>query len=66
MADPNLRRPSAQMEEARQARDVALGCVRKPYAPDAVVRCVEVAREVMDGRKSMHLPAGLELFSGAG
>ena len=56
---------SGQAEEARRARDVALGCVRKPYAPEAVVRCVEAAREVMDGRTPRHLPAGLELFSGA-
>ena len=54
---------SAQTEDARRARDAALGCVRKPYAPEAVVRCVEVAREVMDGRTPGHVPAGFELFS---
>jgi two-component system, response regulator PdtaR len=56
---------SGRAEEARRARDVALGCVRKPYAPETVLRCVETAREVMDGRTPRHLPAGLELFSGA-
>ena len=55
---------SAQVAEARQARDIALGCIRKPYAPQTVLRGVEVAREVMDGRTPTHLPAGLELFSG--
>ncbi len=55
---------SGQVEEARRARDIALGCVRKPYAPQTVLRGVEVAREVMDGRTPRHVPAGFELFSG--
>ena len=56
---------SGQVVEARQARGIALGCIRKPYAPQTVLRGVEVAREVMDGRTPRHVPAGLELFSGA-
>ena len=56
---------SGQVEEARRARDIALGCVRKPYAPQAVLRGVEVAREVMDGRTPRHVPAGFDLFSAA-
>ncbi len=55
---------SAQAEEAQRARDIALGCIRKPYAPQTVLRCVDLAREVMDGRTPRHVPAGLELFSG--
>ncbi len=55
---------SAQAVEARRARDIALGCIRKPYAPQTVLRGVEVAREVMDGRTPTHVPAGFELFSG--
>ncbi len=57
---------SAQAVEARHARDIALGCVRKPYAPETVLRGVEVAREVMGGRQPGPVPAGFELFSAAG
>ncbi len=57
---------SGQTEEARRARDVALGCVGKPYAPQTVLRGVEVAREVMDGRTPRLVPAGFELFSAIG
>jgi two-component system, response regulator PdtaR len=56
---------SAQTVEARWAREVALGCIRKPYRPETVLQGVEVAREVMDGRTPRHVPAGFELFSAA-
>ena len=56
---------SAQTVEARRARDIALGHIRKPYRPETVLRSVEVAREVMDGRTPKHVPAGFELFSAA-
>ena len=52
------------MMEARRARDVALGYIRKPYEAQTVLRGVEVAREVMDGGTPRHVPAGFELFSG--
>ena len=55
---------SGQVMEARQARDIALGYIRKPYEAQTVLRGVEVAREVMDGGTPRHVPAGLELFSG--
>jgi two-component system, response regulator PdtaR len=54
---------SDEMLEARRARTIALGCVRKPYRPETVLRGVEVAREVMDGRTPGCVPAGFELFS---
>ena len=57
---------SAQTVEVRWARDIALGCIRKPYRPETVLRGVEAAREVMDGRKPRHVPAGLEQYSAAG
>jgi DNA-binding response OmpR family regulator len=56
---------SAQMVDARWARDIALGSIRKPYRPETVLRGVEVAREVMDGRTPRQVPAGFELFSAA-
>jgi two-component system, response regulator PdtaR len=56
---------SGQAEEARRATDVALGRIGKPYAPEAVLRCVEAEREVLEGRTPRLLPAGFELFSAA-
>jgi two-component system, response regulator PdtaR len=57
---------SGQMMEARRARDVALGYIRKPYELRTVLLSVEVAREVMGGGQPKHVPAGLELFAAAG
>ena len=54
---------SAQAVEAGRGRGAALGCIRKPYAPQTVLRGVEAARELMDGRTPRHVPAGFELFS---
>jgi two-component system, response regulator PdtaR len=53
---------SAQVEEARRARDIALGCIRKPYGAVTVLRSVEVARAAMDGGHPTTVPAGFELF----
>jgi DNA-binding response OmpR family regulator len=57
---------SGQVMEARRARDIALGYIRKPYEAETVLRSVEVAREVMDGGKPRRLPVGFELFAAAG
>jgi two-component system, response regulator PdtaR len=54
---------SGRLVEARQARDVALGFIRKPYEAETVLRGVELAREVMAGGKPVNVPAGFELFS---
>ena len=56
---------SGQVMEARRAREVALGCIRKPYELRTVLRSVEVAREVMGGGQPRQVPAGLELFAAA-
>ena len=56
---------SGQMVEARRARDIALGYIRKPYELRTVLRSVDLAREVLDGGKPRAVPAGLELFSAA-
>ena len=56
---------SGAMMEARRARDVALGYIRKPYEAETVLSSVEVAREVMNGGQPRAVPAGLELFSTA-
>jgi two-component system, response regulator PdtaR len=57
---------SSQEAEARQARDVALGCIRKPYEPETVLRSVELAREIKDGGRPAAVPAGFELFGVGG
>jgi two-component system, response regulator PdtaR len=57
---------SARVVEARQAKNIALGCIRKPYAPETVLRGVEAARAVMNGGQPGTVPAGFELFSAAG
>ena len=63
LLDINLRDgASAQVVEARQARDVALGCIGKPYEPETVLRSIAAAREVMRGRTPATLPPGFELF----
>ena len=57
---------SGQGVEARRARDVALGYIRKPYETDTVLRGVQVARAVMKGAEPGAVPAGFELFSASG
>lgn len=57
---------SGEMMEARQARDVALGYIRKPYEAQTVLRSVEVARQVMGGGKPRAVPRGFELFCATG
>jgi two-component system, response regulator PdtaR len=56
---------SGQVMEARQAKDIALGHIRKPYQPETVLRSVEVARVVMNGGSPVTVPAGFELFRAA-
>jgi hypothetical protein len=57
---------SGELAEARQANDVALGHIGKPYEVETVLRSLEVAREVMDGGTPQHLSLGFELFAAAG
>jgi DNA-binding response OmpR family regulator len=54
-----------EARQARRAREIALGLIRKPYGIDTVLRSVEVAREVKSGRAPRQVPAGMELFSAA-
>jgi len=56
---------SGEAVETRQARDIALGFIRKPYGIETVLRSVEVAREVLGGGDPRTVPAGFELFSPA-
>jgi DNA-binding response OmpR family regulator len=54
---------TAQPDRARQARDIALGVITKPYDPQTPVRAVEFATEARAGRPSARAPPGLELFA---
>ena len=56
---------SGQVMEARQARDIALGHIRKPYQPETVLGSIEVARVVMNGGRPKKVPVGFELFTAA-
>lgn len=53
---------SGQADEARQAKDVALGYIAKPYDPDLVLRSVEIVRLALDGQVLPPPPEGLEWF----
>jgi DNA-binding response OmpR family regulator len=54
---------TAQPDRARQARDIALGVIAKPYDPQTPVRAVEVAAEARAGRQIGRALLGLELFA---
>jgi two-component system, response regulator PdtaR len=54
---------TAQPERAREARDIALGVIAKPYDPQMPLRAVEVATNVRAGRLIGRAPPGLELFT---
>jgi DNA-binding response OmpR family regulator len=56
---------SGQLMEARRARDIAFGFIRKPYEAETVLRGVELARAVLAGGTPTNVPAGFELFSAA-
>lgn len=56
---------SGQALEARQARDVALGHICKPYEAEVVLRSIEAVREVMRGGTPGVIPIGFEFFSAA-
>ena len=57
---------SSQVCEARQARDIALGCIRKPYAVETVLRSIEAARAVMGGTPPANPPKEFEMFTATG
>lgn len=54
---------SSQVCEARRARDIALGCIRKPYVTETVLRSIEAARAVVDGAPPPRPPAGFESYA---
>jgi DNA-binding response OmpR family regulator len=58
---------SAQYLQARENMDVAIGCLRKPFATRSLVESIEVAKLIQQGAMPLSIPQGLELFvKGAG
>ncbi|WP_431271461.1 response regulator [Dankookia sp. P2] len=57
---------SSQICEARRARDVALGCIQKPYAVETVLRSIDAARAVMGGDRPASPPRGFEMYAATG
>ena len=58
---------SGQRTEAHANRDAALGYIGKPYRPETVLKSVEVALLISEGRSPppAAVPRELELFQGA-
>jgi DNA-binding response OmpR family regulator len=54
---------SSQVSEARRARDIALGCIRKPYALETVLRSIEAALAAQRGAPPAIPPWGFEMFN---
>jgi DNA-binding response OmpR family regulator len=55
---------TGQINEARQARDCALGLLLKPFPFEALGRVVEAAASLVAGRAQVNTPRCLELFDG--
>jgi two-component system, response regulator PdtaR len=53
---------TALPDQARSARDTALGVIAKPYGPSSVLRAVEAAVAVRSGARLRSAAPGLELF----
>ena len=55
---------SGQGMEARANRDAAIGLIEKPYSPEVVLKAIDVARLIFEGRSPApdSIPRGLELF----
>jgi DNA-binding response OmpR family regulator len=43
-------------------REVAAGCLSKPYSPRDLLAAIEVVETVLDGRSPKRVPAGFTLF----
>lgn len=44
------------------ARELAMGCLAKPYAPRDLVAAIEAVDALLHGRRPARVPAGLSLF----
>lgn len=53
---------TAQIDEARRARDVAIGVIGKPYDPPALLQAVKIVAAMRHGEQLAPRPGHLELF----
>jgi DNA-binding response OmpR family regulator len=53
---------SAQYLQARENMDVAIGCLRKPFATRSLVESIEVADIIRHGAMPLRVPDGMDLF----
>ena len=53
---------TAQLAQARSARDVAVGVIAKPYDPPELLRAVKVVAALRKGKPPPTVPRYLELF----
>lgn len=53
---------SGSPDDARSARDVAIGYVPKPYSMSTVLAIIPIAQAIMDGTSLPKLPPMFELF----
>jgi DNA-binding response OmpR family regulator len=55
---------TGNVEEIRQAKDVAIGCIGKPYDPRTIVQGVEFAGQILHGETgaSLRIPFGMDVF----
>jgi two-component system, response regulator PdtaR len=53
---------SGNIDEARKAKDAAIGFVCKPYKPSIVLQSIDVVAQIMNGDRPTNVPSELELF----
>ena len=53
---------TAQVEQARNAKDAALGVISKPYHPPELLRAAKVVAAIRKGETLATPPGHLELF----
>jgi DNA-binding response OmpR family regulator len=53
---------TAQVDQARCAKDVAVGVIGKPYDPPALLRAVKIVAAIRKGETLATPPGHLELF----
>jgi DNA-binding response OmpR family regulator len=53
---------SAQHLEAQKNMDVAIGCLKKPFALKSLVETIEVAKLLQQGKRPHRMPDGLDLY----
>ena len=53
---------TANSDGARAHRDSAIGCVQKPTTTATILRSVDAAAELAEGRRPVELPSAFEVY----